>query len=47
MTVHNSLIFNTLKPNQMKLANCIADATYPYDDVYLCNWDNFLSKFNF
>ena len=47
MTIHIPLLFNTLKPNQMKLAKCIADAIYPYNDVYIRNWDNFLSKFNF
>ena len=30
----------------MKLAKCVANATYPYNDVYVHNWDNFLSKFN-
>lgn len=41
MTIHVPLVFNTLKPNQMKLAKNIADAIYPYNDVYIRNWDNF------
>lgn len=47
MTVHFPLIFNNLKPKQMKLIKDIANVAYPYDNVYVRNWDDFLSKFNF
>lgn len=46
MTVHFPLLFNSLKPKQKKLVNAIANAIYPHDDVYVRNWDDFLSKFN-
>lgn len=46
MTVHFPLMSNTLKPKQKKLITAIADVIYPYDDVYVRNWDDFLSKFN-
>ena len=46
MTVHFPLLCNTLKPKQKKLIKTIVDVVYPYDDVYLRNWDDFLSKFN-
>lgn len=46
MTVHFPLLFNNLKPNQKKLIKDIANVEYPYDDVYVRNWDDFLSKFN-
>lgn len=47
MPVHFPLLFNNLKPKQMKLIKDIANTAYPYDDVYVRNWDDFLSKFNF
>lgn len=47
MTVHFPLIFNNLKPKQNKLIKDIANAVYPYDNVYVRNWGDFLSKFNF
>lgn len=46
MTVHFPLLFNNLKPKQKKLIKAIADVIYPYDEVYVRNWDDFLSKFN-
>lgn len=46
MTVHFPLLFNNLKPKQMKLIKDIANVEYPYADVYVRNWDDFLSKFN-
>ena len=46
MTVHFPLSFNNLKPKQMKLIKDIANVEYPYADVYVRNWDDFLSKFN-
>lgn len=47
MSVHFPLLFNNLKPKQTKLIKDIANAVYPYDDVYVRIWDDFLSKFNF
>lgn len=47
MPVHFPLLFNNLKPKQMKLIKDIANTVYPYDDVYVRNWGDFLSKFNF
>lgn len=47
MPVHFPLLFNNLKPKQMKLIKDIANVVYPYDDVYVRNWGDFLSKFNF
>lgn len=47
MTVHFPLLFNNLKPKQMKLIKDIANVKYPYDDVYVRIWGDFLSNFNF
>lgn len=46
MPVHFPLLFNKLKPKQMKLIKDIANVEFPYDDVYVRNWGDFLSKFN-
>lgn len=47
MSVHFPLLFNNLKPKQTKLIKDIANSAYPYDDVYVRIWGDFLSKFNF
>lgn len=46
MNIHFPLLCNNLKPKQMKLIKDIASAKFPYDDVYVRNWGDFLSKFN-
>lgn len=46
MNIHFPFLCNNLKPKQMKLIKDIASAKFPYDDVYVRNWGDFLSKFN-
>lgn len=46
MTVHFPLLSNNIKPKQKKLIEAIANVEYPYDDVYVRNWGDFLSNFN-
>lgn len=46
MNIHFPLLCNNLKPKQKKLITDIASAKFPYDDVYVRNWGDFLSKFD-